>query len=62
MTRVCVLKPFETKQVLGDRTEEGKGKEKSGNNERGEQREIPMFRKEVDDGSIEDQTQANAKS
>lgn len=43
-------------RFLGNCTEEGKGKEKSGNKDRGEQREIPMFRKEVDDGSIEDQT------
>lgn len=57
MTRVCVLEPLGTKQALGNCTEEGKGKEKYGNNERGEQREIPMFRKEVEeDVSIEDQT------
>lgn len=45
MTRVCIFKPLGTKHVLGNCTEEGEGKEKYGDNEKGEQREIPMFRK-----------------
>lgn len=56
MTKVCILKPLGTKQFLVNCTEEDKEKEKYGNNERREQREIPMFRKEVEDVSTEDQT------
>lgn len=55
MTRGCVLKTKEAcllgpSRFRGNCTEEVTGKEKSGNNEReGEQREIPMFKKEVED-------------
>lgn len=59
MTRVCDLKTKEAcllgpSRFWGNCTEEGTGKEKFGNNGEGEQREIPVFKKEVEDLSIED--------
>lgn len=61
MTRLCVLKTKEAcilgpSRFGGNCTKKDTGKKTSGNNEtEGEQREILMFTKEVEDLSTEDQ-------